>query len=961
MKPERLVQSLLTFVEEEEQRDFVAQHRTAFTLAVFEEFKRVSAQYYHHAPQRALEIARLAMRVATWLGDPLYRAKALWIEANALFFLERYQEAVARYEEAVAIYERYGRELEIAQLRVGQVFALAYLSRFDEALGMAEQIRSILEHRNERYRLAMLELNVGAVYDLMERYEEALEAYGRARAILVELQRPFDVARVDLNRALALLNLDRFTEALSLYKASRAEFAKQGQVLEVARADLNIALLETRRGRYAEALAAYDRARSGFSQLDVPIQLAETDLYESLVHLALNCFSEANTLCERALRVFQEQGLRREMALAQWNQALACLGLGDRWKAKRLLRASEKALRALGLEFQAAAVALERAALQLDEGQPAKALELARRVRKAFKKANLAVQSAQADIVIGRSQMALGQWDEARSSFRRALNVAQKQGVCWLLYPCHYGLARIAELSQEWDEARRHYEQALEAVESAGGQLMGIDLRATFLQDKRPGYAGLAWLLLQQGKVEEAFATLERARAQTLVDLLAHSFPLLPHPDDPSTQELERRLRALEESWNWMVSKMEPLFQRALEREPSTRQIVMADYHALREQELEIAALRRRLRGSLFSYDRPSVDELCRVLNPEALLIVYSVARGQVLAFLLEAEGLRGWTDLGPVTEVERALNILRANLRGFPFLDATYRRGHGAALIRAVRGPLEALYRMLFAPLANMAITHRWLIIVPDDILYYVPFHALFDGKDYLLDRWEVTYLPGASVLALWKQRTSVKGQGALVLGYSAGGALPHVTAEAQAVLNSLPHTTVYLDREATIARLSREGHRYRVVHLATHGVSRPDNPLFSFLELADGRLTVNAVYDLQLPAQLVVLSGCETGAGGLRGGDLLGLTRGFMHAGVPSLVVSLWGVYDEATAVLMREFYRQLSGGRRVGEALRLAQLTLREHQSIHKGTPVRPYEHPYYWASFVMVGRDMPLQLG
>jgi CHAT domain-containing protein len=142
--------------------------------------------------------------------------------------------------------------------------------------------------------------------------------------------------------------------------------------------------------------------------------------------------------------------------------------------------------------------------------------------------------------------------------------------------------------------------------------------------------------------------------------------------------------------------------------------------------------------------------------------------------------------------------------------------------------------------------------------------------------------------------------------------------------------------------------------VHLATYGVLNKYNPLFSFLEFApddvrDGRLEVHEVFGLDLAADLVVLSACQTGLGSGRwvdvppGDDWVGLTRAFLHAGAASVVATLWAVEDLATATLMEEFYRHYEIGSDPRHALATAQRTF---------LAGRAAAHPFYWAGFVAV---------
>jgi CHAT domain-containing protein len=158
-------------------------------------------------------------------------------------------------------------------------------------------------------------------------------------------------------------------------------------------------------------------------------------------------------------------------------------------------------------------------------------------------------------------------------------------------------------------------------------------------------------------------------------------------------------------------------------------------------------------------------------------------------------------------------------------------------------------------------------------------------------------------------------------------------------------PEAESYLDGLATIQTLRDGTAATDVLHLATHGRFRPDNPMFSALRLADGWLTVRDARDLDLRGcGLVVLSACETGVSQVAAGDeLLGMTRGFFAAGAASLVVSLWPVDDTTTVDLMHAFYRALRHGSGTGAALRSAQ---RQQLAEHP--------HPFYWAAFALHGR-------
>ena len=158
------------------------------------------------------------------------------------------------------------------------------------------------------------------------------------------------------------------------------------------------------------------------------------------------------------------------------------------------------------------------------------------------------------------------------------------------------------------------------------------------------------------------------------------------------------------------------------------------------------------------------------------------------------------------------------------------------------------------------------------------------------------------------------------------------------------LPGSEIFLGGAATAQVLREKGAASRFVHIATHGYFRQDNPMFSSISLGDTQLSLFDLYQLDLPCELVTLSGCGTGLNVVVGGDeLLGLVRGLLYAGAQGVLVTLWDVNDESTAEFMKLFYQALRANRNKAAAMQQAMAEIR-----------RRYAHPYYWAPFVLVGK-------
>jgi CHAT domain-containing protein len=272
----------------------------------------------------------------------------------------------------------------------------------------------------------------------------------------------------------------------------------------------------------------------------------------------------------------------------------------------------------------------------------------------------------------------------------------------------------------------------------------------------------------------------------------------------------------------------------------------------------------------------------------------------------------------------------------------AAYHGQYSEALQESVNDTLYQLYKLILEPIAHLLTTDE-LIIIPHGLLHYVPFHALYDGRDHLLQHKTISYAPSATVLHhMITQSDTYHSSTPLVMGL-ADETIPYAQQEAESIAELFPEAYVYLGEQATIRNMAAHLPDAGLLHLSTHATFRSDNPFFSALKLADGWLSVNDFYHMADMPPLVTLSACETGRYQVAVGDeLMGLTRGLFAAGARTIVVSLWMVEDETTARLMQAFYAGLCQGEPIHVALRQAQLFIRRESS-----------HPYYWSPFIVIG--------
>jgi CHAT domain-containing protein len=339
-----------------------------------------------------------------------------------------------------------------------------------------------------------------------------------------------------------------------------------------------------------------------------------------------------------------------------------------------------------------------------------------------------------------------------------------------------------------------------------------------------------------------------------------------------------------------------------------------------------------------------SLDDIRACLPPEAALVEYFSLKDQFIAAVVTREGLK----IIPLTPVSRVVNLLRMlhfQISKFK-LGTEYTQTFEKSMLSVVQAHLRQLYEEILAPV-RAYLPGGHLIIVPHGVLHYLPFHALLDDTGYLIDSFTISYAPSASIFAHCQEKPAHTSGPSLVLGVPDLQA-PLILEEVRAVAKILPESELIVGAAANEQALREKGSKSRVIHIATHGRFRQDNPMFSGIRLGDAYLNLYDLYQLKLNAELVTLSGCATGMNVVTPGDeLLGLVRGLLYAGAHSLLLSLWDVHDQSTADFMACFYRRLQDGDGKASALRGAMMELRER-----------YPHPYHWAPFALIGKVFPV---
>ncbi len=892
---------------------------------------------------RAGRLAEASIWLADVLADPASSALAARAMGHFLALSRFYAPALVHYEAALAIYEDLGRSIDVGRTISATLQVLIYLGDWARALSLAERARQIFEEHHDRLRLARLECNVANIYYRQDHFDEALEHYRHAESELREIGTGGDVVIALRNMAVCLISVGRFDEALAVHNETREFCDRQGLPLLAAEADYNIAYLYFQRGEYTRAIEMYEKTAVLCAKVGEPYHQALCDLDRAEIYLELNLVEEGSELARLAYDAFRLLGMGYEAAKALAFLAMAVSKQRRPEQALRWFDQSRQLFVEQGNAFWPQLIDLYKAILFHDLGENEQARELAERSLPLFEGQGQVGKSALCGLLLARIALYDGAVALARARCVESLRAVEAADLPALTFQALLVMGQISERSADTTEALRFYLEAHEYLEDLRGQLRREELKIAFVGSKLSVYESLVWLSLDAGHVsrEQIFDYIEKSKSRSLADLISfRAGTLLSRVDDEQSPQAVLELR---QSLSVLYRQIERDVLRpdsdSAHRTDRLRLQVEDQEHSLARAVTE-ARGRDREYASLQEGTSVDPEAIRRAIPAGALLIEYYESRGNLLALIVGGERLE-IVVLGPVDSILDDFRLLQFQLSKFR-LGAEYTSYFRDLLYSTTLAHLDALYQKLIGPIRHLLIgTH--LVIVPHGFLHYVPFHALRDGERFLIDDFAVSYAPSASVYQLCVSKPSTEARGGLVIGVPDGRA-PSIDQEARRVAAALPGAVLSIGTEGQDDVLRREGPQSRFIHIAAHGLFREDNPLFSSVVLGDSRLSLFDLYDLQLSADLVTLSGCGTGLNVVVGGDeLIGLVRGLLYAGAKAVLVSLWDVHDESTATLMETFYQAMPMATDKAQALRLAMLQLRE-----------THPHPYFWAPFSLTGK-------
>jgi CHAT domain-containing protein len=748
-------------------------------------------------------------------------------------------------------------------------------------------------------------------------------------------------------------------------------------------------------GLFQKALDAHLRAAVLYKELKLPRLEASVFVNIGWVYGELDDTQKRLEMYDRAAEIYRTVGDIDPVLISNFGSTYARLGQYQRALDIHLrvleMRRSTQDKPGLAITLSNIGDCYEHL------GDKAKALDFFFQSLELMRQGTDHFYTAWALIHIGMVYHSMGQNEKALDYLNETLKIRQsindRRGIALALFQ----IARVQRDRGNLSEARKRIEEALEVVEGLRTKIASQQLRASFfasMQQYREFYVDLLLRLHKENPsdslVTAAFNASETGRARSLLELLREANTEIRHGVDPALLERERTLAE-------SIADKAQAQMRLVSGEHTEEQTkaVAKELAALTTDYEQVQSQIREASPQYAALVQPvplTVAEIQqKVLDRETLLLEYSLGEEKSFLWAVTPDSIKTY-ELPNRAAIEPLARRVYGSLtaRNGSVADAEYAKA-AATLSQILLGPVAA------------ELKNKRLLVVSDGVLQFVPFAVLpdpvaTDSRPLIIDH-EVATAPSASVVALLRQQTADRKPAPKALAVFADPVFSND--DSRVSIARLAHTNPadknssadvfrsmtesgltnlrrlrFSRREADeIARLaasesrleavdfeanrklamSTEMGQYRVVHFATHGLINNQHSELSGIVLSlideqgkpqNGFLRLYDLYNLKLSADLVVLSACQTALGKeIKGEGLVGLTRGFMYAGAPRVIASLWQIDDRASAEFMKRFYQgMLVQKLRPAAALRAAQISMQKDKR---------WNAPHYWAAFTLQG--------
>lgn len=846
--------------------------------------------------EAAVRNLQQALSIYREINDRKGEADTLFWLGVAYFSAVEYDKAINFYNQSLAV----AREINDQQLEYIAQEALAQFTTYNNP------------QQQEAHRLmekAFEQVNTGQL-------EAAEQSLKKALSIYRELQDSEQEARILGNLGAVCNRLGKFSEAIQ-YLQQLLEFFSQQPYQQMAAADVlgTLGIAYRNLGYYAEAIDCAQQCFAIKEQMrDFQGMFSALESI-GLVYHYLGEYDQAIEYYEKSLKVANYLQDPRNKVKTLNNMGILYDVKGDFTKAKDYQEQSLKIVKQIQDPIGEGRSLGNLGNIYQRLGEYAQAIKYQQKYLHLARKYKDHQGEGIALGGLGLTYYYQEEYTQALNYTLESLKIAREIKDLGAEGNALNNLGGIHFKSGNLGEAEKVLRTAMEARESIRARLGDNDAyKISVFEEQARTYRLLQKVLIAQNKTTEALEVAERGRARAFVELLASR--LSPSQNSEST-----------------IASPPPTLQQI-------KQIAKAQNATLVEYSI-------------------IGDEVKVQNNPgfaESELYIWVIKpTGEVAFCSVDLKPL--WQNQNTTLEYFVLLTRNAIGVRGRDWEDAD--TNHPDIKQDSLSQSLQQLHQFLIQPIADLLPTeaNAKVIFIPQGSLFLIPFPALKDDSNqYLIEKHTILTAPSIQVLELTRQQQAKVNQSALqevlVLGNPTmpESFAPLPGAEQEAIeIAELFQTPAITGSNGTKKVIENRMLQARIIHLATHGSFDDVRGLGSAIALApsgndNGLLTAEEILKLTLNAELVVLSACNTGRGRLTGDRVIGLSRSFISAGVPSVIVSLWAIPDSPTAELMTNFYKNLKHNSDKAQSLRQAMLMLMTRQQ---------HSHPKNWAAFTLIG--------
>jgi tetratricopeptide (TPR) repeat protein len=934
MRRADLAKRLISAANEGERTRLLKRNRHLANVRLADEIRKACYAAWTIDPAKTRRAALAAKSLANLNKADEIRAIALWVVGISEITKAKFESAVANLDDASKIFVHIGKVNDSAQTQVAQVMALAMLGRYAEAIRTGHAALKVFVAQRDHLAAGKIEMNLSNIVSRRSLHREAERYCMSARRQFMKAGENSWKAMAENGLANTYAELNDFQKADRYYRMALETARSEKMLVTEAEIEASLGNLAMLRGLYAEALRFLELSRQKYESLGLPHQSAIADLEIADIYSELNLDAEAATIYRRVAASFRRLKLTAEEARTRLNYGRTAWAMRETSTAKRELRTAMKLFEKEKNRSGQTAALLASARLALGERDFAASQNLLEEASAASRKSENPRHAIQLAFLQGELFRKTGQYKKAIEKLSQTDELAREFRQPDAHQSARNSLGKIAALQGDLKTAKKFFKDAIRMIEDLRSSLGRDEAGMAFFGSRLEPYQNLARLLLGKKKTGEAFEVIEASRGRSLLDSTASAY----RAPSRETIRLRKQLAEVRAELNFHYKRLE--FAGGEDAISVRAEIARLEAKLAKTsrqiRNIEIAKMSAKKR-----IYQSGLQGLQNALDASTTFVEFVEFEGTISAFVITKARIDYVTDLTATSQIMSLLEELH-----FQFGAMRYGGKHLGKFLDILKARsddcLLRLYDQIFRPLENHISTDR-LVIAPAGVLNYVPFPALNDRHKYLIERFEISCAPSATVWTELQKRRTRNIRNAFLIGY-ADERIPLVEREIRDIEAFVPRPTTLLGADATFSAFIGRAGKFDLIHMACHGKFRAESPMFSSLHLADGWITVRDISSQPLRARLATLSACETGLSKIFAGEeILGLARGFLLAGVQALVVSLWTVNDASTGRFMRSFYNSLQRASSIAASVKEAQI-----EFIQRG------EHPFYWSPFVLIGK-------